>query len=169
PCTTYSVHFLSTPTSTTALYTLSLHDALPIFVDPRWNFSAAVVYDNRLVLSRRLFEREPQRVGSILLHELSHLHLGQRLGHYSMGIPVWFHEGLASYAAHGGGADLVSDDEAWAAAARDRHFLPAEQHLPWRRRMAVNCKLPPAPFYRQAMLFVVSLHGRDPDAFRQLL
>src|SRR5690606_39395807 len=83
PCTTYSVHFLSTPTSTTALYTLSLHDALPIFVDPRWNFSAAVVYDNRLLLSRRLFEREPQRVSSILLHELSHLHLGQRLGHYS--------------------------------------------------------------------------------------
>ena len=139
------------------------------FVDPRWHFAAAVVYDNRLLLGRRLFEQEPQRVAAILQHELSHLHLGQRLGHYSMRIPVWFHEGMAAFAAHGGGADLVSDHEAWAAAAENHHFLPEEEHLPWRRSMAGSWKLPPAIFYRQAMLFVESLHRRDPAAFRRLL
>jgi hypothetical protein len=139
------------------------------FVDPRWNFAAAVVYDNRLLLGGRLFEQKPHRVAAILQHELSHLHLGQRLGHYSMRIPVWFHEGLAAFAAHGGGADLVSNHQAWAAAAAHHHFLPEEEHLPWRRRMAVSWKLPPAIFYRQAMLFVESLHRRDPAAFRRLL
>jgi len=140
------------------------------FVDPRWNFTAAVVYDNRLLLAPRLFEREPQRLVPVLLHELSHLHMGQVRGHYSLGIPVWFHEGLASFTAHGGGADLVSDEQAWAAAASQHHFLPDEQHLPWRRRrMADNWKLPVSIFYRQALLFVRSLHERDAQAFRRLL
>jgi hypothetical protein len=140
------------------------------FVDPRWNFTAAVVYDNRLLLAPRLFDREPQRLVPILLHELSHLHLGQVRGHYSLGIPVWFHEGLASFVAHGGGADLVSDEQAWAAAASQHHFLPDEQHLPWqRRRMADSWKLPVGIFYRQALLFVRSLYERDPQAFRRLL
>lgn len=140
------------------------------FVDPRWNFTAAVVYDNRLLLAPRLFEREPHRLVPVLLHELAHLHMGQVRGHYSLGIPVWFHEGLASFTAHGGGADLVSDEQAWAAAASQHHFLPDEQHLPWqRRRMADNWKLPVSIFYRQALLFVRSLHERDAQAFRRLL
>jgi hypothetical protein len=139
------------------------------FVDPRWNFTAAVVYDNRLLLAPRLFDREPQRLAPILLHELSHLHLGQSRGHYSISIPVWFHEGLASFVALGGGADLVTDEQAWDAAASERHFLPDEQHLPWQRRMAADWKLPVSIFYRQALLFVRDLHERDPAAFRRLL
>ncbi|MPZ43020.1 MAG: hypothetical protein GEV05_06400 [Betaproteobacteria bacterium] len=140
------------------------------FVDPRWNFTAAVVYDNRLLLAPRLFDREPQRLVPILLHELSHLHMGQVRGHYSLGIPVWFHEGLASFVAHGGGADLASDEQAWAAAASQHYFLPDEQHLPWQsRRMADDWKLPVSVFYRQALLFVRWLHRRDPQAFRRLL
>jgi hypothetical protein len=139
------------------------------FVDARWNFTAAVVYDNRLLLAPRLFDREPQRLVPILLHELSHLHLGQSRGHYSMSIPVWFHEGLASFVALGGGADLATDAQAWAAAANARHFLPDEQHLPWRRRMAETWQLPVSLFYRQALLFVRHLHARDPAAFGRLL
>jgi hypothetical protein len=138
------------------------------FVDPRWNFAAAVVYDNRLLLAPRLFERESKRLGSVLLHELSHLHMGQFRGHYSMGIPVWFHEGFASFTAHGGGADLVDDEQAWAAVAAERHFLPDEQHLPWKgRRMADSWQLPVSVFYRQSLLFVRELHERDPDSFRR--
>ena len=139
------------------------------FVDARWNFTAAVVYDNRLLLAPRLVDREPQRLLPILLHELSHLHLGQRRGHYSMSIPVWFHEGLASFVALGGGADLATDAQAWAAVAGARHFLPDEQHLPWRRRMAQSWRLPVSVFYRQALLFVRHLHARDPAAFDSLL
>jgi hypothetical protein len=139
------------------------------FVDPRWNFTAAVVYDNRLVLAPRLFDREPERLVPILLHELSHLHLGQRRGHYTMRIPVWFHEGLASLVAEGGGADLVTDADALAAAADSRHFLPDEQHLPWMRRRADTWRLPVSIFYRQAFLFLRELQTRDAGAFRHLL
>jgi hypothetical protein len=140
------------------------------YVDARWNFTAAVVYDNRLLLGPRLFEREPQRLLPILLHELSHLHMGQLRGHYSVSIPVWFHEGLASFTAHGGGADLATDAQAWTAAGSERHFLPDEQHLPWQgRRMADSWRLPVSVFYRQALIFVRSLHARDPDAFRRFV
>jgi hypothetical protein len=139
------------------------------FVDPRWNFTAAVVYDNRLLLAPRLFDREPQRLVPILAHELSHVHLGQYRGHYTMSIPVWFHEGLASFAALGGGADLVTDDDAWAEVTRAHRFLPEEAHLPWQRRMASSWNLPVSIFYRQAFLFVRHLHARDPAAFLRLL
>jgi hypothetical protein len=139
------------------------------FVDRRWNFTAAVVYDNRLVLAPRLFDREPERLVPILLHELSHLHLGQRRGHYSMSIPIWFHEGLASLVAEGGGADLVTDAEAWSAAASARHFVPDQQHLPWQRRRAETWKLSVSLFYRQAFLFLRGLQTQDAAAFDRLL
>jgi hypothetical protein len=139
------------------------------FVAARYNFAAAVVYDNRLVLAPRLFDREPHRLEAILVHELSHLHLGESRGHYSLAIPVWFHEGLASLVAAGGGADLASDADAWDAALRAQHFLPDEQHLPWQRRMAGSWGLPISVFYRQAMLYVRDLRSRDEPAFRRML
>lgn len=139
------------------------------FVAARLNFTAAVVYDNRLVLAPRLFEREPQRLEPILTHELSHLHIGQQRGHYSMAIPVWFHEGLASLVAAGGGADLTTDRAVFDAARRGRHFLPDEQHLPWMRRTAAAWDLSIHVFYRQAYVFLRELRARDPAAFRSLL
>jgi len=135
----------------------------------RLNLTAAVVYDNRLVLAPRLHDREPERLRPILVHELSHLHFGQRLGHYTQTVPVWFHEGLASLVAEGGGADLVTDAEARSAAGAGRHFLPDEQHLPWQRKMAGTWQLPISVFYRQALLFVTALRARDEQAFRRLL
>ena len=139
------------------------------FVDRRWNFTAAVVYDNRLLLAPRLFDREPERLVPILLHELSHLHLGQRRGHYSTSIPVWFHEGLASLVAEGGGADLVTDEQAWEAAASARHFVPDQQHLPWQRHRADHWKLSVSIFYRQAYLFLHQLQTQNAAAFSSLL
>jgi len=139
------------------------------FVAPGWNFTAAVVYDNRLVLASRLFDREPHRLKPILLHELSHLHMGQYRGHYAMAIPVWFHEGLASLVARGGGADLVTDADAREAVANGRHFLADEQHLPWRRTRAEAWGISVSLFYRQAMLYLDHLRAHDEDAFRRLL
>ncbi len=139
------------------------------FVDAKWNFTAAVVYDNRLLLAPRLFMRERDRLHPILLHELSHLHMGQYRGHYTMSIPVWFHEGLASLAAGGGGADLVSDDEAWRAAQASKHFQADEQHLPWQRRHAQSWGLSISVFYRQSMLFLAHLRAQDPQQFVLLL
>jgi hypothetical protein len=139
------------------------------FVDARWNFTAAVLYDNRLLLAPRLFARERERLRPVLIHELSHLHMGQYRGHYTMAIPVWFHEGLASLAAGGGGANLVTDDDAWRAALARRHFEADEQHLPWLRRRAQSWGLPISIFYRQSMLFLADLRARDPDRFLALL
>jgi hypothetical protein len=139
------------------------------FVAAQWNYTAAVVYDNRLLLAPRLFERESARLRPVLLHELSHLHLGQYRGHYSMAIPVWFHEGLASLVADGGGADLVNDEEAWRSALDGKHFLADEQHLPWRRTRAEAWGISISLFYRQAMLFLAHLRARDTQAFARLL
>jgi len=139
------------------------------FVEERYNFTAAVVYDNRLVLAPRLFDREPHRLEPVLVHELSHLHLGQQRGHYTTAIPVWFHEGLASLAADGGGADLVTDDDAWRAVDDGRYFLPDEQHVPWIRKRADTWGLTINLFYRQAFIYLRDLRARDPAAFRRLL
>lgn len=139
------------------------------FVAAKLNYTAAVLYDNRLLLAPRLFARDSARLRPILVHELSHLHLGQYRGHYSMSIPVWFHEGLASLVADGGGADLVSDDDAWRSAVERKHFRADEQHLPWRRTRADAWGISISVFYRQSMLFLAHLRERDPHAFRQLL
>jgi thymidylate synthase len=61
--------------------------------------SAAVIPDNRLILSPNLDGREKHRLSALLTHELAHLHLGQRIGHYHSTLPVWFHEGWASLTA----------------------------------------------------------------------
>ena len=132
-------------------------------------FTAAVIYDNRLLLAPRLFEREPERLYPILVHELSHLHLGQSLGHYTMRIPVWFHEGLASLVALNGGADLVSEEEARWAIAAGKHFLPDPAHDETRRKYADHWQLRIAMFYRQSMMFVASLRAGGEERFRSLI
>ncbi|RPI44491.1 MAG: hypothetical protein EHM59_12695 [Betaproteobacteria bacterium] len=151
------------------VYVCDDDDCFHRFVAAGWNYTAAVVYDNRLLLASRLFDREPHRLKPILLHELSHLHLGQFRGHYTMAIPVWFHEGLASLVASGGGADLVTDADAYEAAGNGRHFLADEQHLPWRRTRADAWDIPISLFYRQAMLYLDHLRSRDEAAFRRLI
>lgn len=144
-------------------------DCFHRFVDRRLNLTAAVVYDNRLVLAPRLFDREPRRLRPVLVHELSHLHLGQRLGHYTADIPIWFHEGLASLVADGGGADLATDDDALRAIGAGRHFQPDQQHLPWVRKAAPAWDLSIHVFYRQSLLFVRHLRERDAARFRALV
>lgn len=132
-------------------------------------YTAAVIYDNRLLLAPRLFGREPERLYPILVHELSHLHLGQRLGHYTMRLPVWFHEGLASLVALGGGADLASEENARLAIAAGEHFLPDAVHDETRRKYADHWRLKIAMLYRQGMLFLAHLKARGEDRFRELL
>jgi hypothetical protein len=132
-------------------------------------YTAAVIYDNRLLLAPRLFEREPARLYPILVHELSHLHLGQSLGHYTMRIPVWFHEGLASLVARSGGADLVSEEEARRAIAAGEHFLPDSAHDERRRKYADEWRLRVSMLYRQSMMFLAALRAGGEQRFRDLL
>lgn len=131
--------------------------------------TAAVVPDNRLVLSPRLFGAEAARLPGILAHELSHVHLGQRLGHYSPWVPVWFHEGLATLVAEGAGAEYASDATACEARRVAARIDFGRRDAPGRRHRAEAFGLRVHEFYRQAWRAVQSLQAFDPAAFRRWL
>lgn len=130
--------------------------------------SAAVVPDNRLILSPNLNGRESSRLKPLLIHELTHLHLGQRVGHYHYNIPVWFHEGWASLTANGGGAEFATDAQAIEAARQGKMIDLTQRDTPDVRYKAKAFGLDIHVFYRQSMLLVKSLQQRDPERFRQL-
>lgn len=131
--------------------------------------SAAVVPDNRLILSPNLDGRERHRLPALLAHELAHLHLGQRIGHYHSTLPVWFHEGWASLTADGGGAEYASDAQAWAAIRNGRRVNLQVRDGPDRRYKAKASRLTIFEFYRQSMLLVGWLKTQDEARFRQLV
>ncbi len=131
--------------------------------------SAAVIPDNRLILSPNLDGKESWRLEMLLVHELAHLHLGQRVGHYHYNIPIWFHEGWASLTADGGGAEFATDEQALNAAWNGKHIDLEKRDLPDMRHKAGNFGLDIHIFYRQAMLLVAKLKKRDPARFRELV
>lgn len=131
--------------------------------------SAAVIPDNRLILSPNLDGRESWRLENLLLHELAHLHLGQRVGHYHYNIPVWFHEGWASLTAEGGGAEFATDEQAIEAARAGKRIDFAARDVPEKRHRAGAFDLDIHVFYRQAMLMVAHLRRTHPDGFRRLV
>ena len=130
--------------------------------------SAAVIPDNRLILSPNLDGREAQRLPALLTHELAHLHLGQRIGHYNSTLPVWFHEGWASLTADGGGAEYASDAQAYAAIRAGRRVDLVARDTPDKRHRAGAFKLNIFEFYRESMLLVGWLKAQDEARFRQL-
>lgn len=131
--------------------------------------SAAVVPDNRLILSPRLDGQEAHRLSGILTHELSHVHLGQYLGHYTPWLPVWFHEGLATLAAEGAGAEYASDETACSAWQEGRRVDVGGRDTPDRRLRANDFGLTIHEFYRQSWRLVERLQEHDPAAFRRWL
>lgn len=131
--------------------------------------SAAVVPDNRLILSPNLDGKESQRLPSLLAHELAHLHLGQRIGHYHSTMPVWFHEGWASLTADGGGAEYATDAQAFAAIRSGHRVDLAARDTPTRRHRAGASRLNIYEFYRQSMLLVGWLKAQDEARFRDLV
>ena len=72
---------------------------------------AAAVSENGLFLAPLAFKAGHHK--GFLTHELSHLHLFQQISliqtHY---IPQWFHDGLATFAANGGGGHNVTKSQA---------------------------------------------------------
>ena len=146
------------------------------------NVSAATVPDNRVFLAPQLFGRETHRLSAVLTHELSHLHLGQQIGHYTATVPAWFHEGLAAFAANGGGADYASDEQAIILAlvmvymvmaslyesARDLKAA-AERDTAIKRHTAYYWRMDVFVFYRQALLFVNFLRQESAARFQDFL
>lgn len=131
--------------------------------------SAAVVPDNRLILSPNLDGRESHRLPALLTHELAHLHLGQRIGHYHSTLPVWFHEGWASLVAGGGGADYATDARAFEAIQAGKRVNLTARDTPGKRHRAAVSRLDIFEFYRQSMLLVGWLRAQDEARFRQLV
>jgi hypothetical protein len=130
--------------------------------------SAAVIPDNRLILSPNLDGREKHRLPALLTHELAHLHLGQRIGHYHSTLPVWFHEGWASLTADGGGAEYATDAQAYAAIRDGRLVNLGARDTPDKRHRAGASGLSIHEFYRQSLLLVGWLKLQDEARFRQL-
>ncbi len=130
--------------------------------------SAAVVPDNRLILSPNLDGRERHRLVPLLTHELAHLHLGQRIGHYHSTLPVWFHEGWASLVADGGGADYATDARVFEAIRAGKRVNLTARDAPDRRHRAAASRMNIFEFYRQSMLLVGWLRAHDEARFRAL-
>jgi hypothetical protein len=130
--------------------------------------SAAVVPDNRLILSPNLDGRESHRLPALLTHELAHLHLGQRIGHYHSTLPVWFHEGWATLTADGGGADYMTDAKVFEAIRAGKRVNLGVRDTPGKRHRASASQLNIYEFYRQSMLLVGWLRAHDEARFRAL-
>jgi len=108
--------------------------------------------------------------GSVLTHELSHLHLYQRLGHRRSlwDMPVWFLEGLAVMVSGGGGEGVTAED-AMSAILAGHRFIPDEKGSLLRPKRASDYGMGTFMFYRQSELFVAFIRARDPAAFGDFL
>jgi hypothetical protein len=129
-------------------------------------------------LSPVLYARQRQRIPAILTHELSHAHLQGWIGGIAyIRLPNWFKEGLAVMASGGGGAELISEEEARAAIERgelividDAGSLQNLTDIPLAKEPAKT-----APWYsivlayRQAGMFVSYLREADGPAFDRMM
>lgn len=115
--------------------------------------------------------KEPDRIKRILIHELSHLHLGQRLGiyGYNANLPSWFQEGLAVIVSNGGGAEKMSEAGAAKAIAEGECIAPEATGSFFFKKFASSYGLTPPMFYRQSGMFVNYLRQLDEERFRSFL
>lgn len=137
-----------------------------------------VTFAGRVNLSTKLFRQQHQRLRAILTHELSHAHIHGWIGAYAyIRLPNWFKEGLAVMISEGGGAELVSEEEARAAIQRGEHVViddvgslqslgdvrlerPPANKAPW---------YPVVLAYRQAGMFMNYLRESDGPAFDRMM
>ncbi len=129
-------------------------------------------------LSPKLFWPQHQRLRAILTHELSHAHIQGWIGGYAyLYLPNWFKEGLAVMVSGGGGAELVSEEEARAAIQRAEKIVinDAEslRNLSDLRVEKEPANRPPwypvVLAYREAGMFVNYLRESDGSAFDRMM
>lgn len=132
----------------------------------------------RVNLSPKLFWPQHQRLQAILTHELSHAHIQGWIGEYKyVHLPNWFKEGLAVMISEGGGAELVSEDEARAAIQRgeqividDAGSLKSLGDVRLERAPANKPAWYPVVLaYREAGMFVTRLRESDGPAFDRMM
>ena len=137
-----------------------------------------VTFAGRVNLSPKLFWTQHQRLRAILTHELSHAHIqGWISANAYVHLPNWFKEGLAVMVSAGGGAELVSEEEARAAIQRGEQIVIDDAG---RLKSLVEVRLERAPAnkapwypvvlaYRQAGMFVNYLQESDGPAFDRMM
>ena len=130
------------------------------------NLVAGVSTPNGLYLAPQPYA---QTLG-VLQHELSHALLRQWVGTYQFHrTPIWFREGLATWAADGGGADSVSEELARRALRNNQTFTPNLVEGIIIRKGPQHWELSHHMFYRQSSLFIDFLSKQDPIAWKKLL
>ena len=143
------------------------------------NVPVGVTFAGRVNLSPKLYRPQHWRLRAILTHEMSHAHLVGYIGGTSyFRLPPWFKEGLAVMISEGGGAELVKEDEAWAAIQRGEQIAIDD---PGSTQTTIDIRFAHAPqkqdpswypivlAYRQAGMFVKYLRQSDGPAFDRML
>jgi hypothetical protein len=138
-----------------------------------------VTFSGRVNLSPELFRPQHQRLRAILTHELSHAHLQGWIGEtgYILRLPNWFKEGLAVMVSNGGGAELVSEEEARAAIQHgdqitigDAGSMAVAVSIRFERAPANSASWYPVVLaYREAGIFVNYLRESDGRAFDRMM
>jgi hypothetical protein len=138
-----------------------------------------VTFAGRVNLSPKLFWPQGQRLRAILTHELSHAHIQGWIGAIAyIHLPNWFKEGLAVLVSAGGGAELVSEEEARVAIQRGEQIVIDDagslQNLVDIRFDRAPAKTTPSWYpvvlaYREAGMFVSYLRESDGRAFDRMM
>ena len=138
-----------------------------------------VTFLGQVNLSPRLLSSQRQRLPAILTHELSHAHIQTWIGITSyMRLPNWFKEGLAVMVSGGGGAELVSEEQARAAIQRGEriaidqagsleHFI--DIRFETARITSEPVWYPVVLAYREAGMFVAYLRNSDESGFHRMM
>jgi hypothetical protein len=143
------------------------------------NVPVGVTFFGRVNLSPRLYRPQHQRLRGILTHELSHAHIhGWIGGTRNIYLPNWFKEGLAVMVSGGGGAELVSEEEARAAVRRGEQITIEDagslRHVAELRFDKAPEKTHPSWYpivlaYREAGMFVTFLRASDGAGFDRMM
>jgi hypothetical protein len=104
-----------------------------------------------------------------ITHELSHLHLRQRLGFFDdRKLPVWFKEGFSDYVA-GSGGEGIEESDAIDFILSGKHFIPEEEgEIFGSFGNALNGLSGPM-FHKQAKMFVTYIIKSDSLKFKSFL
>ena len=106
-----------------------------------------------------------------LMHELSHLHLSQRLGFLKRRrIPSWFTEGLANIIA-GSGGEGISDEMSIQSIKEGRHLIIPERRgfLDRMPRTIQEAGITGPMYHKQNKMFVNYINSLNPEAFKKLV
>ena len=124
----------------------------------------------KLFLSPGVFEAGDEIMKKYLVHELSHLQLKQQLGVYKASkLPMWFKEGLATYVSNGGGAHLISNQQAIEFIRDGKNFIPNKADGLIFKKTPRDFGLEPHMFYRQSMMFIGYLASKNEPGIQKLL